>query len=96
MRAPVMVAHGGGSVSRPPDPEDPMVRNVAATSARVIPECRRFTVQMDPDECTYCRLVSAWSIGRAFDRFVRDVGLLWIERYLDYFEQPRRYARFAF
>jgi hypothetical protein len=66
-----------------------------AAIARSIPECRTFSLELDPDEPNQCRVVSTWSSGSAFDRFVRDVGLLWIERNLDYSRMTARYARFA-
>ena len=66
-----------------------------ATIARSNPECRSFTLDLDPDEPNRCRVVSTWSRGSAFDRFVREVGLCWIERHLDYSQTPPRYSRFA-
>lgn len=63
--------------------------------ARSMPECRAFVLELDPNESDRCRVISTWSSGWAFDRFVRDVGLTWIERQLDYSRVPPHYTRLA-
>jgi quinol monooxygenase YgiN len=63
--------------------------------ARSYPECRSFTLDVDSARQNRCRVVSTWTSSSAFDRFVRAVGLPWIERCLDYSTVPPRYHRFT-
>lgn len=68
-------------------------RHLAAI-ARSNPDCRTFHLDSDPDDGNKCRIITTWSNDAAFDCFVRDVGLAWIERYLDYSELPAHFSRF--
>jgi Antibiotic biosynthesis monooxygenase len=61
--------------------------------ARSIPECHTFELDLDSYDSDRCTVISTWSSGAAFDRFVRDVGLLWIERALGYSCSPPQYTR---
>jgi hypothetical protein len=65
-----------------------------ASVAKPNPACRSFILALDPVDSNQCGVVSVWSSGAAFDCFVRDVGLTWIERSLNYSEMPPRYARY--
>jgi quinol monooxygenase YgiN len=65
-----------------------------AVIAKSMQACRTFALELDraaPDRAT---VISTWSSGAAFDQFVREVGLIWMERHLDYSHLPPRYTRF--
>ena len=63
-----------------------------ARMARTRPGCLTFDLDPGPADGDTCLVISTWSIRAGFDRFVREVGLTWIERHLDYSKFPPHYV----
>jgi hypothetical protein len=58
------------------------VWSAVGRSAVQLPECRRVTLLTHPDDPTLVRVISTWTSAQAFHRFVREAGLVWLERHL--------------
>ncbi len=62
-----------------------------ARAAEQTPECRSFHLLHDTRHEHQRFLVSSWTSRDAFNRFVRETGLVWMERALDYAHRPTEF-----
>jgi quinol monooxygenase YgiN len=54
--------------------------------------CHQFRLLRDPRDRTRCAVVSEWDSIAAFDRFVRETHLIWIERATAYARLPTEFT----
>jgi quinol monooxygenase YgiN len=52
----------------------------AARAARTCSTCRYFTVLREPEYPSRCTIQSEWENLPSFHRFIRESGILWLER----------------
>ena len=68
-------------------------RNIARI-ARTQPTCDEFRLLRNRSDSTRCSILSRWDDVSAFNRFVREVHLLWVERAMPYSRLPTHFAVF--
>jgi quinol monooxygenase YgiN len=59
-----------------------------ARLARTRPACRYFTILLEPQHPSRCTLRSEWDDASSFHKFIRESGILWMERAIPYSPMP--------